>query len=567
MAQNYDFIIVITGSKIKDYPKKNDKYQADPHIAALLENDQENIDPVGILIDFTFCAYDLQNKMVQNGHEGNFMIKYENLNVVQNQLDSCRIAKEKYDADSVFLKEALQKLNDFLYTNFIREGKNFCFMSFGDDLLTKILPQAVKKVNDIKLAPHFYQYFDILSEFKKHLPHAVQLYTLQEMLAYTNLKNKENSFEPFSTSTCKNVVRLLNMLINEGHILQNPKMINSSFQSVIDTNDDKNVYIAQRQIKSRKNYVRARTPSPFKNPTRGYYLRLRGLPYNSTEFEVFEFMRGIRLYKEDIAFNYDGEGKFTGEVYLRLSCQSDKYEAQNLNLGELEENYIEIYDTTENEWNQARMSQFSDKNDKYDLNAQPTNSDTRVSEDQGIIKLKGISANTTEQDIITLFVGLQVQQIRRSVIGGKPGNECFVVFKSKQEAHQALTYHMERINHRFVEVTLSNIVEFSNFMAHNFQSSAPQYSKDNMPIIPNEKKPNTLLVTGLSFNVTKEQIVAFFNEYSIQDRDIYMLTSHSGKFSGNCLVTFEDELEAQRALKQKNFTYLGSRYIEMFQYK
>lgn len=39
------------------------------------------------------------------------------------------------------------------------------------------------------------------------------------MLAYTNLKNKENSFEPFSTSTCKNVVRLLNMLINEGHIL------------------------------------------------------------------------------------------------------------------------------------------------------------------------------------------------------------------------------------------------------------------------------------------------------------------------------------------------------------
>lgn len=122
----------------------------------------------------------------------------------------------------------------------IRENKNYCFLTFGDgnfhllinviqikyliklfiyiDLLTKILPKAVQKEEDIKLAPHFFQYFDILLEFKKHLPHAVQLYTLTEMLAYTNLKVKENSFEPYAQSTCKSVVRLLNMLITGGHI-------------------------------------------------------------------------------------------------------------------------------------------------------------------------------------------------------------------------------------------------------------------------------------------------------------------------------------------------------------
>lgn len=67
-------------------------------------------------------------------------------------------------------------------------------------------------------------------------------------------------------------------------------------------------------------------------------------------------MRGIRLYKEDIAFNYDGEGKFTGEVYLRLNSENDKHEAMNFNLGELEKCYIEIFETNENDWNSAKLS-------------------------------------------------------------------------------------------------------------------------------------------------------------------------------------------------------------------
>jgi len=65
-------------------------------------------------------------------------------------------------------------------------------------------------------------------------------------------------------------------------------------------------------------------------------------------------MRGIRLYKEDIAFEYDGEGKFTGEVFLRLNTESDKYEAMNFNLGEFEKHIIEIFETNENEWMTAK---------------------------------------------------------------------------------------------------------------------------------------------------------------------------------------------------------------------
>lgn len=47
----------------------------------------------------------------------------------------------------------------------------------------------------------------------------------------------------------------------------------------------------------------------------------------------------------------------------------------------------------------------------------PTNSETLVTDDQGIVKLKGLSHNTTEQDIVGFFVGLKVCQIRRAIIG------------------------------------------------------------------------------------------------------------------------------------------------------
>ena len=83
---------------------------------------------------------------------------------------------------------------------------------------------------------------------------------------------------------------------------------------------------------------------------------LRGVPYNSKEPEIFEFLRGIRIYKEDISFQYDCEGKFTGLVYIRLLSENDKHEALSYNLGAIENRYIEVFETNENEFTSAKLS-------------------------------------------------------------------------------------------------------------------------------------------------------------------------------------------------------------------
>jgi RNA recognition motif-containing protein len=88
-----------------------------------------------------------------------------------------------------------------------------------------------------------------------------------------------------------------------------------------------------------------------------------------------------------------------------------------------------------------------------------------------------------------------------------------------------------------------------------------------MPNIPAEKRKCTLMVCGLPLNTSKEDILKFFSGYDVKEKEIHMLPSHSGKFSGNSLVIFEDEMETRRAMKNKNLTNMGNRFIELYEYK
>ena len=70
-------------------------------------------------------------------------------------------------------------------------------------------------------------------------------------------------------------------------------------------------------------FIRGKAPDPFRNPNKKFYIRLRGLPYSAREPEVMEFLRLIRVYKDDITFLYDAEGRFSGESYIKLHNESD----------------------------------------------------------------------------------------------------------------------------------------------------------------------------------------------------------------------------------------------------
>lgn len=60
MSQAYDYIICLTGSKIKDQSIPSSDKFGNSDIAALLKDDTENMDPVGTLVEIAYCAYDIK---------------------------------------------------------------------------------------------------------------------------------------------------------------------------------------------------------------------------------------------------------------------------------------------------------------------------------------------------------------------------------------------------------------------------------------------------------------------------------------------------------------------------
>lgn len=65
-------------------------------------------------------------------------------------LTSTKIPLDKLTA-APNLFDVMQAFNDFLYTKYTRSNLSFCLVTYGDALLTKILPQEATS-NSIKLA-------------------------------------------------------------------------------------------------------------------------------------------------------------------------------------------------------------------------------------------------------------------------------------------------------------------------------------------------------------------------------------------------------------------------------
>jgi RNA recognition motif-containing protein len=136
------------------------------------------------------------------------------------------------------------------------------------------------------------------------------------------------------------------------------------------------------------------------------------LPPSAKEQEINDLLRNVRVYKEDIAFLYDNEGKFTGEAYIRVASSIDKQEALCYNLNRVEGRFVEIFETTENEFNRAKISQFPEKRGAdedlpsesfFDLNK-------IVTEGAGVVRIRGLPYSCTEEDIKKFFKGLTIYQ-------------------------------------------------------------------------------------------------------------------------------------------------------------
>lgn len=554
--ENQPFDFLITFHAVTSNPWQNTQHH---YTRTILHEDDTN--SYGRVVEIFWSVYDLRTQ--QGTDEAHHFVRPTRpIQFTHEAATKLKVTMEQINAEGMNLVDVISKLNDYVYVSFMRHNHSFCFVCAGDDLLTRILPADAKEAK-IKLQPHFFQFFDIFIEFKKVFPQS-NARTVSEMIQFLTLK--EIQAPTLCQLECKNLMRLVNRLVKEGHIFESPILLNPQHQHISIPN--KSIQREPPKINKWSSFIGGTSPEPFRNPLRSYFIRLRGLPYNFREFEILEFLRGIRVAKDDIAIFYDFGGKFSGEAYIHLHNEPDLREASSLHMSEFGKRVIEVFEANESEFLKAKQSSQIEKNweSSQDLRGEVSMS---YDENVGVVKLRGLPYSCTDEDIREFFKGFSIKKdgIKRAVRAGRPSGECCVIFDNREQAYSAMSLNMEKIGSRFIEVFLSNLKELEYFMHQNFGNSGPVYGKDHMPQISAEKKKSTLMVVGLPFNTAINEVKTFFQQFKLDDADIHLLKSNNGKFSGNALVTFEDEIAAQKALKQKNLTYMGTRYIELFEYR
>ena len=136
-----------------------------------------------------------------------------------------------------------------------------------------------------------------------------------------------------------------------------------------------------------------------------------------------------------------------------------------------------------------------------------------------------------------------------------------------QAADQACKLSGEILAGKNIKVTKKDKASLEDFLNRNFIVHNPFLSRENIPPISLEKRKTTLIMVGLPQDITREEILNIFRNCNIIEPELTFISTPTGSFSGNVLVPFEDETEAQKALKSKNLTYIRNRYVELFEFR
>mmetsp|Transcript_47670 Transcript_47670/g.70571 ORF Transcript_47670/g.70571 Transcript_47670/m.70571 type:complete len:390 (-) Transcript_47670:188-1357(-) len=79
------------------------------------------------------------------------------------------------------------------------------------------------------------------------------------------------------------------------------------------------------------------------------YLRMRGLPFSSTEKDIAEFLKLYNPIEDSVVFSYRSDGRATGEGYVCFQSPEDSKAAMALNRQNMGTRYIELFISSKEE--------------------------------------------------------------------------------------------------------------------------------------------------------------------------------------------------------------------------
>ncbi|XP_054267187.1 heterogeneous nuclear ribonucleoprotein H2-like [Macrosteles quadrilineatus] len=238
-------------------------------------------------------------------------------------------------------------------------------------------------------------------------------------------------------------------------------------------------------------------------------VRVRGLPYKTSEQDVINFFEGLDILPDGVFLVHDDQGRTTGEAYVQFRDQEEAERALKRHMGRLYHRYIEVFRSSLGE---LRLAQ-SPQTDQEEYLPPPPPPQTQY---------RGPVMNNRGYQILRplRFSGYPDRYIRQQWNGAR--------------------YPQYDQNHG------------------RQRDPEPRYHQGE----GRERKSNALHMRGLPYNATRDDITEFFSPIEIIGIDFHFTSR--GKPNGQADVIFKTKEDLQEALK-KDKNYMKHRYIELFE--
>ncbi|CAF1362057.1 unnamed protein product [Rotaria sordida] len=241
-----------------------------------------------------------------------------------------------------------------------------------------------------------------------------------------------------------------------------------------------------------------------------FVVRLRGLPWSTTQSEILNFLQGCKIRR--IHFITNDQGRSTGECFVVVETKEDIDLARSYDKNMLGTRYIEVFESSH-----AAMSDIM-KNHNNDLSNSQNNSSNNDNWREPVVRLRGLPYHSTKSDVMKFFNGLDIAQNGVHISSSKPAGEAFVAFVNMDNALRALEFNRMNMGHRYIEIFKSTYAEARTSIINDTQLMVRQ--KTNAALQPQGSSMNN---TGSNCNNDMNQYSndpSSQNNYNSDDRNV-----------------------------------------------